>query len=164
MSATGSLRKTMPVRVIDGIAELRSLIGQEVGLSDWFTVTQSLIDAFANATQDRQWIHVDIERAQTDSPFGTTIAHGFLTLSLVSHLHDQAVQVRDDYKMAINYGLNRVRFPSPLPAGARIRARSTLQSIEDIPGGSQVVWLITVDIEHKAKPAMVAEWIIRFYS
>src|SRR5437773_237122 len=137
----------MPVRLINGIAELRSLVGQEVGISDWFTVTQALIDAFADATKDRQWIHIDTERARTESPFRTTIAHGFLTLSLLSYLHGQAVEVRDDFNMAINYGLNRVRFPSPVPAGSRLRARSTLQSIEDIPGGIQLVWLVTVDID-----------------
>jgi acyl dehydratase len=157
-------RKTMPVRVIDSLAELRSLVGQEVGVSDWFTMTQPLIEAFADATQDRQWIHIDTERARTASPFGTTVAHGFLTLSLLSYLHGQAVRVRGDYKMVINYGLNRVRFPSPVPAGSRIRARSTLQSAEELPEGLQVVWLITVEIDHKAKPAMVAEWILRFCS
>jgi len=154
----------MPRRVIEGITELRSLVGQEVGMSDWFTVMQTQIDAFAEVTGDRQWIHVDPERARTESPFGTTIAHGFLTLSLLSHLHGQAVQVRGDFKMAINYGLNRVRFPSPLPAGCRMRARSSLQAVEDIAAGIQVLWLITVEIEGAAKPALVAEWIVRFYS
>src|SRR5438132_10785769 len=113
------------MRVIEGIVELKSLVGQQVGASDWFTVTQEQIDAFAQVTGDRQWIHVDAERARTESPFGTTIAHGFLTLSLLSHLHAQAVQLNGDFKMAINYGLNRVRYPSPVPAGSRIRAQST---------------------------------------
>src|SRR5262249_28921179 len=127
-------RPTMPKRVIDGIAELKTFIGQEVGVSDWFTVTQTLIEAFADVTQDRQWIHLDTERAKPESPFGTTIAHGFLTLSLLTHLHTQAVKVRHDYKMAINYGFNRVRFTSPVPAGARIRTRSKLQALEELQG------------------------------
>ena len=152
------------MRVIEGIAELKSLVGQQVGISDWFTVTQEQINAFAEVTGDRQWIHVDTERARTESPFGTTIAHGFLTLALLSQLHGQAVQVRGDFKMAINYGLNRVRYPAPVPSGSRIRTHSTLQSVEDVPGGIQVVWLVTVEMEGNTKPALVAEWLIRFYS
>ncbi|SRR5216683_3517235 len=152
------------MRVIEGIAELKSLVGQQVGISDWFTVTQEQINAFAAVTGDQQWIHVDAERARTESPFGTTIAHGFLTLALLSHLHGQAVQVRGDFKMAINYGLNRVRYPAPVPSGSRIRTQSTLQSVEDVPGGIQVVWLVSVEIEGNTKPALVAEWLIRFYS
>jgi acyl dehydratase len=105
---------------------------------------------------------VDIERARTESPSGTTIAHGFLTLALLSYLQRQAVEVRGDFKMTINYGLNRVRYPSPVLAGARIRALSTLQSVEDVPGGIQVVWLVTVEIAGNTKPALVAEWVIRF--
>jgi acyl dehydratase len=154
----------MPLRVIEGIAELRNLVGQEVGISAWHTVTQAQIDAFAEATGDRQWIHIDPERARTESPFATTIAHGFLTLSLLSYLHGQAVQVRGDFRMAINYGLNRVRFPSPVPAGSRIRTRSTLQSLSDIPGGVQIVWLVAVESEDRPKPALVAEWIVRVLS
>jgi acyl dehydratase len=154
----------MPQRVLEGIAELRNLIGQEIGISDWFTITQAQIDAFAEVTGDRQWIHIDTARAPTDSPFGATIAHGFLTLSLLSRLHAQTVQVRGDFKMVINYGLNRVRFPAPVPAGSRIRAHSVLQSVEDVPGGVQIVWLITIEVEHQSKPALVAEWLVRLYS
>ena len=152
------------MRVIEGIAELKSLLGQQVGISDWFTVTQEQINAFAAVTGDQQWIHVDAERARTESPFGTTIAHGFLTLALLSHLHGQAVQVRGDFKMAINYGLNRVRYPAPVLSGSRIRTQSTLQSVEDVPGGIQVVWLVSVEIEGNTKPALAAEWLIRVYS
>ena len=151
------------MRVIEGIAELKSLVGQSVGLGDWYTVTQAQIDAFAETTGDRQWIHVDTERARTESPFGTTIAHGFLTLSLLSQLHAQAVQVRGPFKLAINYGLNRVRFPAPVPAGSRIRVHSTLQSLEELPGAIQLLWLETVEIEGQAKPALVAEWLTRLY-
>ncbi len=153
----------MPARVIEGIDELKSLAGQEIGVSDWFTVTQAMIDAFADVTKDRQWIHVDSERAKTESPFRSTIAHGFLTLSLMTHLHTQAVQVRGNFRMAINYGLNRVRFVSPVLSGARVRLHSTLQAVEDIPKGVQVIWAISMEIEGSSKPALVAEWVGRLY-
>jgi acyl dehydratase len=153
----------MTLRVIEGVEELKHLVGQEVGISEWFTVTQSQIDDFARVTGDHQWIHTDAERAKADSPFGSTVAHGFLTLSLLSHLQGQAVHVRGDFKMAINYGLNRVRFTSPVPAGSRIRARSTLRCVEDISGGVQLTWAVTVDIEGSTKPALVAEWLGRLY-
>jgi acyl dehydratase len=153
----------MPPRVISSIEELKNLVGQEVGSSDWFQITQSRIDRFAEATEDRQWIHVDVERAQKESPFGTTIAHGFLTLSLISHLASQAVRVSGNFKMGINYGLNRVRFPAPVPAGSRIRARFSPQSVEDVPGGIQIIWNVTVEVEGAEKPSMVAEWLVRYY-
>ena len=123
----------MPQRVIESLDEMQSLAGQEIGLSDWLEVTQPMIDAFAETTRDRQWIHTDRERAAAESPFGTTIAHGFLTLSLISHLKSQAVAVRG-VRMGINYGLNRVRFPAPVRSGSRIRGRFTLQSVESITG------------------------------
>src|SRR5262249_47438209 len=104
----------MPLRIIESLAELRALVGQEVGVSDWFLVSQALINAFADVTGDRQWIHVDVERAQKESPYGTTIAHGFLTLALVTRLHAQAVRIQSGFRRAINYGLNRVRFPAPV--------------------------------------------------
>jgi acyl dehydratase len=153
----------MPLRIIESLAELRDLVGQEVGISDWFLVSQPLIDAFAEVTRDRQWIHLDIERAKTESPYGTTIAHGFLTLALLTHLHSQAVEVRGDFQRSINYGLNRARFPSPVRAGSRIRARSTLAAVEDVPHGVQLTWAITVESEGESKPALVAEWIARVY-
>ena len=153
----------MPTRVIEGINELRALVGQEVGVGDWFEVTQERIAAFADATLDRQWIHVDAERARAESPYGTTVAHGFLTLALVSHLHGKAVQVRGGFTRGINYGLNRVRFPAPVRAGARVRPRSTLQGIEDVPGGVQLTWQVSVEVEGEPKPALVAEWLVRLY-
>jgi acyl dehydratase len=153
----------MPLRVIEGIPELRGLVGQEVGTSDWLVVTQAMIDAFAEVIGDRQWIHVDPRRAQTESPYGTTVAHGFLTLSLLSQLHAQAVQVRGGFKMGINYGLNRVRFPAPVRAGTRIRSHHTLQSVEEVPGGYQLTWMITVESEGQPKPALVAEWLTRLH-
>jgi acyl dehydratase len=153
----------MPSRIIETLAELRSLVGQEVGASEWLMVNQTLITAFAKMTGDWQWIHLDAERCRTESPYGTTIAHGFLTLSLLSHLHAQGVQVRGFFRRAINYGLNRVRFPAPVPAGSRIRSRSTLQAVEEIESGVQLTWAITVDVEGQPKPALVAEWLVRLY-
>jgi acyl dehydratase len=151
----------MPQRIIDGLTKLKELVGQEVGISDWFQVTQAQIDAFAEVTRDRQWIHLDSARAQKESPYRTTVAHGFLTLALVSHLHGQAVQVKGDFKLVINYGLNRVRFPAPVPAGSRIRTHSALKSMEDIPAGVQLIWAVTTEIEGQPKPALVAECISR---
>ncbi|HEV3205287.1 MAG TPA: MaoC family dehydratase [Gemmataceae bacterium] len=153
----------MPLRIVNDLAELKTLIGQEVGTSDWFEVSQSLINAFAEVTRDRQWIHIDPERARKESPYGTTIAHGFLTLSLLTHLLSQAFQVRGGFQKAINYGLNRVRFPAPVPAGSRIRAHGVLQAVEDIPDGVQVTWQVTVKCEGNPKPVLVAEWIGRWY-
>jgi acyl dehydratase len=149
--------------MIKGVEELKSLVGQEVASSDWFEVTQQRINDFADATEDHQWIHVDVERAKTDSPFHSTIAHGFLTLSLLPHLAKQALNVQGDFKMGINYGLNRLRFVSPVPAVSRIRARFTLQSVEDVAGGIQITWLVTCETEGGQKPALVAEWLTRYY-
>jgi acyl dehydratase len=153
----------MPLRIINGIEELKTLIGQEVAASDWLEITQSRINDFADATEDHQWIHIDVERAKTDSPFHSTIAHGFLTLSMLPHLAAQAFKVEGDFKMGINYGLNRLRFVSPVPAGSRVRARFTLQQVEDVAGGVQLTWSVTCEIEGGAKPALVAEWLVRYY-
>ena len=153
----------MPQRVIDGVEELRGLVGQEVAIGDWFTITQAQINTFADVSRDRQWIHTDPERARRDSPFATTVAHGFLTLSLLSHLHSQAVQIRGGVRMAINYGLNRVRFTSAVPAESRIRTRSVLQALEEIADGVHLVWAITAEIEGTTKPALVADWLVRLY-
>jgi acyl dehydratase len=154
----------MPQRIIDGVAELRDLVGQEVGVSDWFLVTQERISAFAEVTEDRQWIHCDADRARAESPYGTTIVHGYLTLSLLSHLLSQAVRVRGPFSRVINYGLNRVRFPAAVHAGERIRARCTLKAVEEVPGGLQLVWTVTMECEGQPKPVMVAESLSRLYS
>ncbi len=153
----------MAQRIIEGIDELRSLVGEEVAVGDWFPISQAQINTFAEVTHDRQWIHIDPERAQRESPFGAAIAHGFLTLSLLTHLHSQAVQVRGPIRMGVNYGLNRVRFTSAVRAGSRIRARSVLKELEEIAGGAHLVWTITVEIEGASKPALVAEWVVRLY-
>jgi len=153
----------MPAREITSLEELRSSAGQEVALSDWFEVTQDRINLFAEATGDHQWIHVDVERAKTESPYGATIAHGFLTLSLLSYLMSQTVKIKLPIRMGINYGLNKVRFPSAVLAGSKVRARATLQSLDEIPGGQQLVWNITVEREGADKPCCVAEWLVRYY-
>ena len=144
------------------IRELESRVGQEVGVSPWVEITQERIDTFAKAIEDFQWIHVDPARAKS-SPFGGTIAHGFLTLSLLSHLSEKTFTF-SDRRMGINYGLNRVRFTSPVPVGSRVRARFTLAKFEKIEGnGVHVTWNTTVEIEGAAKPALVAECLGRHY-
>lgn len=141
---------------------LRELVGREVGTSDWVEVTQERINAFADATGDHQWIHVDRERAAKESPFGTTIAHGFLTLSLISALMRNAIAI-GGIRIAINYGANRVRFVAPVPSGSRIRARIVLASLDDVRDGVQATWNVTVERERGEKPCLVAEWLVRYY-
>lgn len=153
----------MPAREINSLEELRSLVGQEVGVGDWLEVTQERINQFADATGDHQWIHVDVERAKKETPFGTTIAHGFLTLSLMVELMAKTVQVKIPAKMGINYGLNKVRFVSVVPAGSKIRARIALNNLEDFSGGHQMTWGVTIEREGGDKPACVAEWLTRTY-
>jgi acyl dehydratase len=144
------------------IRALEHRVGEEVAVSPWIEIAQERIDTFAKAIDDFQWIHVDRERARK-SPFGGTIAHGFLTLSLLSHLIERTFDY-SDRKMGVNYGLNRVRFTSPVPSGSRVRARFTLAKYEKIEGnGVQVTWTTVVEIEGKDKPALVAEWIGRSY-
>ncbi|MBK5295242.1 MAG: MaoC family dehydratase [Acidobacteriia bacterium] len=153
----------MPARIIASLEELRALSGQEAGVSGWYQVPQTQIDQFAETTEDRQWIHIDKERARNESPYGSTIAHGFLTLSMLSHLSREAVDLRGDFKMRINYGLNRVRFPAAVPSGARIRGRFAVGAIEEITGGIQIIWNVTVEVEGSAKPVCAAEWVVRAY-
>jgi acyl dehydratase len=142
------------------IRELESRVGEEVGVSPWLEITQQRIDTFARAIEDFQWIHVDPARAK-HSPFGTTIAHGFLTLSLLSHLSESTFSF-SDRRMGVNYGLNRVRFTSPVPVGARVRARFTVSKFEKIEdNGVQVTWSVVIERDGAAKPALVAEWIGR---
>ena len=144
------------------IRSLEARVGQEVGVSPWVEITQQRIDTFAKAIEDFQWIHVDPARAKS-SPFGGTIAHGFLTLSLLSHLSEATFSF-SDRKMGINYGLNRVRFTSPVPVGSRVRARFTLLKFEKIENdGAQVTWSAHIEIDGASKPALVAEWIGRHY-
>ena len=137
-------------------------IGQEIAVSDWLEVSQARINQFADATGDHQWIHVDAARAATESPFKTTIAHGFLTLSLMSPLIRESIQFTG-LRMAINCGLNRVRFVSPVPSGTRIRARITTGAVDQIGAAFQVTWHVTVEREHGDTPACVADWLVRYY-
>ena len=147
---------------IDDVRTLCSRVGDEMAVSDWLEVTQQRIDQFAHATGDLQWIHVDGPRAAVESPFKTTIAHGFLTLSLVSAFFDSTINIRG-LRMALNYGLNRVRFISPVPSGSRIRSRFTAAKADATDGSIQVVWMVTVEREGSGKPACVAEWLVRYY-
>ena len=149
-------------RLFDSIDALRPLIGQEIAVGDWMLIPQALIDAFAAVTGDRQWIHVDPERARRESPYGATVAHGFLTLSLVSRFLAETVHIAGVQRV-INYGLNRVRFPAAVRFGSRVRARIGLQAHEDVPGGAQLTWLLTVEAENEPKPAVFAEWLVRYY-
>lgn len=144
------------------IAELHALVGTEK-LSPWRDVTQEAISQFAEVTGDRQWIHVDVDRARRESTYGGTIAHGFLTLSLISRLLRDAVGDVTGTRMVINYGLNKVRFPAPVPSGSRVRARCTLQALEPIDGGRQATWNVLVECEGSAKPCCAAEWLVRYY-
>ena len=149
------------IDIVD-ISTLSERLGQELAVSDWMEVTQARIDRFADATEDRQWIHVDAARAQAESPFGSTVAHGFLTLSLAGALLRRAIAVHG-IRLAVNYGLNRVRFVAPLPAGSRIRGRFTPLTSDEAGGGIQVTWSVTVEREHGDKPCCVAEWLVRYY-
>jgi acyl dehydratase len=150
------------MREIASIAELKSLIGQEVAVSEWVEITQERVQLFADATGDHQWIHLDVERSRKESPYGGTVAHGFLTLSLLPMLMHRAVAM-PSFKMGVNYGLNKVRFPAPVPVGRRVRGRMTLMSVEDIPGGVQMIWQVTIECEGGDKPVCVAESITRRY-
>ena len=150
------------MKTIDGIEGYKALAGQPLGESDWLQVEQDRIDKFADATGDHQWIHVDPERA-AQGPFGTTIAHGFLTLSLIPGLTGGLLKI-EGVRMGINYGLNKVRFPSPVKAGSKVRASVRNISIEDVQGGIQIVNEVTISIEGQEKPACVAETVSRLYT
>jgi acyl dehydratase len=152
---------TMPV-VLTGLDELREQIGREVAVSEWFTVTRERIAKFAEATDDDQWIHVDAERAARESPYGATIAHGFLTLSLIGTLLRDAIAL-EGVRMTVNYGSNRARFMAPVIAGSRIRGRFVVASVEASGEAVKVFWNVTVEREVNAKPCCVAEWIVLYY-
>jgi acyl dehydratase len=149
--------------LVKGPQGLKELVGKEIGVSEWFQITQERIDQFAKATEDQQWIHVDDARARKESPFGTTIAHGFLTLSLISHLTKGVVQFESGIQRTINYGLNRVRFPEVVRVGSRIRARVGLLACEALPGAVAATYSVTIELQNSAKPCCAAEWIVRYY-
>jgi acyl dehydratase len=145
------------------VEDVRQSIGKEAGVSGWLEVSQDMVDRFADLTGDRQWIHVDAERARRESPFGATVAHGFLTVGLLSRLLREAVDLQTDSKMRVNYGFNRVRFPAPVKVGSRIRARVTPNAVREVEGGTEIAWGIVVEIEEQTKPALAAEWLVRLY-
>ena len=147
---------------INGIDELKSRIGDELGVSDWHEVTQDDIDTFARVTGDDQWIHIDPERAK-ETPFGGTIAHGYYTLSLAPKFSYELFQL-DGVAFGLNYGLKKVRFPAPLPVGSKVRMRMELQSVEDIPGGAQITMKLTFEVDGGEKPVCVAEALSRVFS
>lgn len=153
----------MAARAIENIDELKTGTGKEAGVSGWLTITQELINRFAALSDDLQWIHVDVDRARLESPFGAPIAHGFLTVALLTRLVRDAVEIRVPSKLLVNYGFNRLRFPAAVPAGSRIRAHVTPNSVNEVTGGVEVSWGIVVEIENQAKPALAAEWLLRIY-
>ncbi|UNO42930.1 MaoC family dehydratase [Streptomyces sp. MST-110588] len=148
-------------RVFASLDELRAAVGENLGTSDWLEIDQKRIDLFADATGDHQWIHVDQEAAAA-GPFGSTIAHGYLTLSLLPALVPRLMRV-DNVKMGINYGVNKVRFPAPVPVGSRVRATATIADVTEVPGGVQLATTVTVEREGGDKPVCVAETLSRFY-
>jgi acyl dehydratase len=150
------------MRVLENLDALPAWIGREVACSDWLAVDQSRIQRFADASGDQQWIHTDPERALRESPYKSTIAHGYLTLSLLPHLLESCLRI-DGVGMAINYGLDRVRFPAPLLVGQRVRARLALERLESVAGGMQAHWAATVELERGDKPACVAQMLVRYY-
>ena len=150
------------MKTFENLADLQGLVGQEVAVSDWLTITQDQVNRFAEATGDHQWIHVDVERAKA-GPFGAPIAHGFLTLSLLPQFFASAFEIRNS-GMGVNYGLNKVRFTSPVPVGSRLRGRMKLLACEPIDnGGMQMTWQVTVEREGADKPACIAESLARRY-
>lgn len=148
--------------IVQGIDGLKEKVGEHLGYSDWHEVTQDQVNLFADATGDHQWIHVDPERAAKESPFGGPIAHGYLTISLAPKLLPQIMRV-DGIAMGVNYGINKLRFPTPVPVGGKLRAGATLAGVEDIAGGAQVTMDVTFEVEGKDKPACVAQVVYRYY-
>jgi len=144
------------------MSPLEALVGKEM-VSPWREITQEAIVRFAEITGDQQWIHIDVERARRESSYGTTIAHGFLTLSLTSQLLRDAVGSIGGTRMSINYGLNKVRFPAPVPAGSRVRGRCTLLQVDPIDGGVQATWGVLIERDGGTKPCCAAEWLVRYY-
>ena len=153
----------MPPLIVRNPQSLKELVGREFEVTKWFVVAQDRIALFAEATEDRQWIHLDRTRASQESPYGTTIAHGFLTLSLISHFLKSAIQIQSGVRIAVNYGLNRVRFPDAVRADSRIRARVALLALKELSDSVEATYSVTIEREKSEKPACVAEWIVRYY-
>lgn len=149
--------------VLRNPGDLKEFVGREIGVTEWFPVTQERIEQFALATEDRQWIHLDRERTRQQSPYGSTIAHGFLTLSLISHFVKETIEIQNGVRLAVNYGLNRVRFPAAVLADSRIRARVALQDLKEQPDWLEAVYAVSIESEQATKPCCIAEWIVRYY-
>ena len=154
----------MPPIVVRNPQSLKDFVGREFEVTEWFPVSQERIALFAEATEDRQWIHLDPARASRESPYGTTIAHGFLTLSLISHFLKSVIQIQSGVRLAVNYGLNRVRFPAAVRADSRIRARVALLAMKELSDSAEATYSVTIECERSEKPVCVAEWIVRYYS
>jgi acyl dehydratase len=154
----------MPLLLVKNPQALREWVGKEIGVTEWFRISQQRIEQFAEATEDRQWIHIDPAKASNESPYGATIAHGFLTLSLISHLVKELIQVQGGVRLAVNYGLNRVRFPSAVRADSRIRARVVLNALKELTDCVEATYTVTIECEQVEKPGCVAEWIVRYYA
>ena len=153
----------MPPLAVRDPQSLKELLGREIGVTEWLRVAQERIEQFAEATEDRQWIHLDQARTITESPYGTTIAHGFLTLSLISYLVKELIQIQGGVRLAVNYGLNRVRFPAAVRADSRIRARVSVLTLKELSDSVEATYAVTIEIDKSEKPACVAEWIVRYY-
>ena len=149
-------------RIINGLAELQTWVGKEVALSDWLTIDQARIQAFADVTEDHQWIHLDVERCHRESPYRAPIAHGYLILSLIPMLFETSLRI-DGLAMTVNYGLDRVRLPAPVISGQRIRGHLALEKLDEVKGGMQAHWAVTVEVEGGDKPACVAQMLARYY-
>ncbi len=152
----------MAQTTVDGIEGVRGLVGRGLGTSDWLEITQEMVDRFADATGDHQWIHVDVERATAESPFGGPVAHGYLTLSLLPMLLPQIVEITG-FRLTVNYGTEKVRFPAPVPVGSRVRATAVCDSVTPVEGGVQMLVTVTVEVEGGSKPALVATSVSRRY-
>jgi acyl dehydratase len=147
---------------VDGVEGIKTLVGKDLGKSDWIEITQEKVDLFAEATGDHQWIHVDIERAKAESPFGGPIAHGYLTLALIVPLFWQVFEVTDA-NLVVNYGLNKVRFPAPVPVGSKVRLTATMKDVEEVKGGLQLTLAVVIEREGGEKPVCIAEPVYRYY-
>jgi len=154
----------MPKHIFESIEDLKQHVGKEVGVSDWFAMTQDRVQQFADTTLDHNWIHIDVDRSRRESPFKETIAHGFLTLSMLAYFMGEAIGIKSGLRMGINYGLNKVRWVSPVRVGSKIRARFSLAGLKEVDGnGVEALYNATVESEGGTKPACVAEWLVRYY-
>jgi len=154
----------MPPLLLKNPRALKEMIGREIGVTEWFQITQQRVHQFAEATEDRQWIHINRERASHESPYGTTISHGFLTLSLIGYFVKELIEIQEGVGYAVNYGLNRVRFPAPVPSDSKIRARIFLLAWKELPDSIEVIFKVTIESDQSEKPSCLAEWIVRYYA